>query len=220
MRSSLYRLLLALAPAVPLAAQEQATAITNVTVIPMDRERTLLDQTVIVRGDRIVEVGRADMLKAPAGARVIDGRGKFLLPGMAEMHGHIPPGAGATDANISKVLAYYALNGVTFVRGMLGDPKHLPWRDKANRGEILSPTIITTRPLAQRPEHPDGRSGDQGGHRAEGRRLRPHEDPPRHPARGLRLDGRDGTPSWASASPAMCRSRSASWMRCSRGSGP
>jgi imidazolonepropionase-like amidohydrolase len=65
---------------------------------------------------------------------------------MAEMHGHIPPGAGATDASISKVLAYYALNGVTFVRGMLGDPKHLPWRERANKGEILSPTIITTGP--------------------------------------------------------------------------
>ena len=146
MRSTVYRLLFALAPAFPLAAQEQATAITNVTVIPMDRDRTLRDQTVIIRGDRIVELGGSDMLKAPAGARIIDGRGKFLLPGMAEMHGHIPPGAGATDENISKVLAYYALNGVTFVRGMLGDPKHLPWREKANRGEILSPTIITTGP--------------------------------------------------------------------------
>lgn len=146
MRSSVYRLLLALAPAAPLAAQEQVSAITNVTVIPMDGERTLANQTVIVRGQRIAELGPSDRLKAPSGARVIDGRGKYLMPGLAEMHGHIPPGDGATDANITKVLAYYALNGVTFVRGMLGDPKHLPYRDRANRGEILSPTIITTGP--------------------------------------------------------------------------
>jgi len=146
MRSSVYRLLMALAPAAPLAAQEQATVITNVTVIPMDTERTLSNHTVVVRGQRIAEMGPAGSIKTPAGARVIDGRGKYLMPGLAEMHGHIPPGQGATDENISKVLAYYALNGVTYVRGMLGDPKHLPWRDRANRGEILSPTIITTGP--------------------------------------------------------------------------
>jgi imidazolonepropionase-like amidohydrolase len=146
MRFRLYLLTAAVLVAPPIAAQEQAVAFTNVTVIPMDTERTLANQTVIVRGQRIAEIGGSDRVKAPAGARVIDGRGKFLLPGMAEMHGHIPPGEGATDANISKVLAYYALNGVTFVRGMLGDPKHLPWRERANKGEILSPTIITTGP--------------------------------------------------------------------------
>jgi len=146
MRLSPYRLLLALVPMAPLAAQEQVTAITNVTVLPMDGDRTIANQTVIVRGQRIAELGSSDKLKVPAGARVIEGRGKYLMPGVAEMHGHIPPGAGATDSNITKVLAYYALNGVTFVRGMLGDPKHLPYRDRANRGEILSPTIFTTGP--------------------------------------------------------------------------
>ena len=146
MRSSLYLLATVSVLAPRLAAQEPAVAITNVTVIPMDTERSMANQTVIVKGQRIAEMGPASSIKTPAGARVIDGRGKFLLPGMAEMHGHIPPGEGATDANISKVLAYYALNGVTFVRGMLGDPKHLPWRERANKGEVLSPTIITTGP--------------------------------------------------------------------------
>ena len=146
MRSSLYLLATVAVLVQTAAAQEPAVAFTNVTVIPMDTERTMANQTVVVRGQRITEMGPAGSIKVPTGTRVIDGRGKFLLPGMAEMHGHIPPGEGATDANISKVLAYYALNGVTFVRGMLGDPKHLPWRERANRGEILSPTIITTGP--------------------------------------------------------------------------
>ncbi|HKP28443.1 MAG TPA: amidohydrolase family protein [Gemmatimonadales bacterium] len=146
MRSSLYLIATVAVLTRPAAAQEPAVAITNVTVIPMDTERSMANQTVIVKGQRIAEMGPASSIKTPAGARVIDGRGKFLLPGMAEMHGHIPPGGGATDANISKVLAYYALNGVTFVRGMLGDPKHLPWRERANKGEVLSPTIITTGP--------------------------------------------------------------------------
>jgi cytosine/adenosine deaminase-related metal-dependent hydrolase len=152
MRSSVYRLLLALAPRLARGAGA-ATAITNVTVIPMDGDRTLANQTVIIRGQRIAELGASDRLKAPAGARVIDGRGKFLMPGLAEMHGHIPPGPGATDANISKVLAYYALNGITFVRGMLGDPKHLPWRRRPTAAKSLSPTIFTTGP-AQRQSIP------------------------------------------------------------------
>ncbi|HEX9893632.1 MAG TPA: amidohydrolase family protein [Gemmatimonadales bacterium] len=127
------------------AAQEQVTAFTNVTVIPMDSDRFLAGHTVVVRGQRIVEVGPSSRVKPPAGASVIDGSGKWLMPGMAEMHGHIPPG-NAPDAMIEKVLAYYALNGVTTVRGMLGHARHLPYREKANRGEILSPTIWTTGP--------------------------------------------------------------------------
>jgi imidazolonepropionase-like amidohydrolase len=110
-----------LLPAVLLLAQ-QAIAFTHVTVIPMDRERTLADYTVVVRGQKIVEVGPSGRVKVPAEAKQIDGRGKYLMPGLAEMHAHIPPGK-ATDAEIEKVLAYYALNGLTTVRGMLGAPR-------------------------------------------------------------------------------------------------
>jgi hypothetical protein len=124
---------------------QQAVAFTNVTVIPMDRERTLADQTVVVVGQRITAVGPAGEVKVPAGTTRIDGRGKFLMPGLAEMHAHIPPG-NATDADIEKVLAYFALNGVTTVRGMLGAPRHLGYRDRAAKGEVLSPTIYTTGP--------------------------------------------------------------------------
>ncbi|HEX9164522.1 MAG TPA: amidohydrolase family protein [Gemmatimonadales bacterium] len=124
---------------------QQAVAFTNVTVIPMDRERTLANQTVVVVGQRITAVGPADQVKVPDGATRIDGKGKFLMPGLAEMHAHIPPG-NATDADIEKVLAYFALNGVTTVRGMLGAPRHLAYRDRAARGEVLSPTIYTTGP--------------------------------------------------------------------------
>ncbi len=132
--------------AVPVpAAGQQATAFTNVTVVPMDRDRLLADQTVVVRGDRIVALGPADRIAVPGDAVRIDGRGRYLMPGMAEMHGHIPPG-NAADAEIEKVLAFYALNGVTVVRGMLGSPRHLAYRDRAARGEILSPTIYTTGP--------------------------------------------------------------------------
>lgn len=140
-------LLLALAatPATPVR-QSPTYAFVNVTVIPMDRDRTLPGQTVIVTGDRITAMGADGRVTVPAGAIRIDGTGKFLMPGLAEMHAHIPPGRQVSDADIERVLALFALNGVTTVRGMLGDPRHLPYRERAAKGELLSPLIYTSSP--------------------------------------------------------------------------
>ena len=145
MRLSLALSVLAALPSALLAQAGRPTAFTNVTVIPMDRERVIADQTVVVRGQRIVAMGPASEVAVPVDAVRIDGRGKYLMPGLGEMHAHIPPGQ-ASDADIEKVLAYFALNGVTTVRGMLGAPRHLAYRDRAARGEVLSPTIYTTGP--------------------------------------------------------------------------
>jgi len=120
-------------------------AFVNVTVIPMDRERVLPGYTVVTRGDKIVSFGAGADVRVPAGATRVDGTGKFLIPGLAEMHAHIPPG-NAADTTISRVLELFVLNGVTTVRGMLGTPRHLVFRDRANRGEILSPRIWTSGP--------------------------------------------------------------------------
>jgi cytosine/adenosine deaminase-related metal-dependent hydrolase len=138
-----------------LLAQERTTAFVGVTVIPMDSERLLRGHTVVVRGQRIIAVGPAADVEVPAGATRIDGRGHFLMPGLAEMHGHIPPQAQATSDQIEQVLAFYVLNGVTTVRGMLGAPRHLDYRARAASGEILSPTIITTGPSLNGNSIPD-----------------------------------------------------------------
>lgn len=124
---------------------QQAIVFTDVNVVPMDRDRVLTGYTVVVQGDRIVDMGPTPRVAVPRGAVRIDGQGRYLMPGLGEMHAHIPPG-NATDAEIEKVLAYYALNGVTTVRGMLGAPRHLGYRERAARGELLSPTIYTTGP--------------------------------------------------------------------------
>lgn len=119
-------------------------AITNVTVVPMDRERLMPGQTVIVRNGRIAAIGPAGRTKVPAGATVIPGRGRFLMPGLAEMHAHVPPG---NDQQwIEDVLFLYSANGVTFARSMLGVPHHLELRSKVERGEILAPRIYTSGP--------------------------------------------------------------------------
>ncbi len=121
-------------------------AFINVSVVPMDRDRVLSGQTVLVEADRVTVVGPTASVAIPAGAIRIDGRGKFLIPGLAEMHAHIPPGPRVADSTIERVLALFALNGVTTVRGMLGDPRHLPLRDRVARGELLSPTIYSSSP--------------------------------------------------------------------------
>ena len=127
------------------AQQAETVAFVNVTVIPMDREHTLPDQTVIVRGTRVEALGPSASTTVPAGARRVEARGKYLMPALSEMHAHIPPGD-AADAEIERVLVLYSVNGIGTIRGMLGAPKHLPLRDRANRGEILSPWIYTSGP--------------------------------------------------------------------------
>lgn len=119
-------------------------AFVDVHVVPMDRERVLERQTVLVRDGRIAEIGPVDRVAVPAGATRIDGRGKYLMPGLAEMHAHIP---GPQDPRlVERVLFLYVANGVTFARGMLGHPAHLELRARAARGELLAPTIYTSGP--------------------------------------------------------------------------
>lgn len=124
------------------AQSSAVTVITGVTVIPMDRETTIPNQTVIVEGGRITHVGAART--APANATLVDGTGKFLIPGIAEMHAHVPSGAQAVHAH--RTLSLYALAGVTTARGMLGAPMHLAVRDSIARGQRIGPRLFTSGP--------------------------------------------------------------------------
>ena len=146
--------LLALAGTPADARQEPVTAFVGVTVLPMDSERVLAGQTVVVRGERIVEVGPAAGVAVPAGATRIDGRGKFLMPGLAEMHAHIP-GGNAPPAVIEDIMFLYIANGITTIRGMLGAPTQFEWRDRAARGEIVAPTMYLAGPSLNQNTVPD-----------------------------------------------------------------
>lgn len=121
------------------------TAFVDVTVIPMDTEGLLSGQTVLVRGDRIVEVGPASSVQVPDGATRIDGSGKYLMPGLAEMHGHTA-GGNASDEFRRQVMFLYAANGVTTVRGMLGIPGDLELKAQTNTGQIWGPTLYLAGP--------------------------------------------------------------------------
>lgn len=140
----LQRLAVVLAALTAFSLSAQTLVFQNVNVIPMTGEKILVNQTVVVRGDRIDYVGTAKF-KMPDGTKVVDGTNKFLIPGLAEMHGHIPPPTAAADV-IEDVLFLYAANGITTVRGMLGHPGQLDLRAKALRGEIVSPTLYLAGP--------------------------------------------------------------------------
>ena len=129
----------------PAPAAPATTAFVDVTVIAMDGRRPLANQTVVVRGDRIVAVGPAAATTLPAGATRVEGRGKFLMPGLAEMHGHVPP-PNAPPQLTEDVLFLYVANGITTVRGMLGAPGQLALRERTARGELIGPTLYLAGP--------------------------------------------------------------------------
>lgn len=128
----------------PAAAGAQETlAFTGVNVVPMDREVVLRNQTVVVSDGRITTLGSADRVSVPAGATRVAAQGKFLMPGLAEMHGHIPS---ERSPYAEDVLFLFVANGVTTVRGMQGAPAQPMMRDAIARGELLGPRLYVSSP--------------------------------------------------------------------------
>ena len=119
----------------------QTTAITNVTVIDMTGAAPKAGQTVVIRGNRIASVG---IVKAPAGARVIDGRGKFLIPGLWDMHVHLTIPGGET------ILSVYVANGVTGVRDMNDSLEIVrAWQPRIASGSLIGPRIVASGPYLE-----------------------------------------------------------------------
>ena len=117
-------------------------AFVDVSVLPMDRERMLEHYTVVVRGARIAAMGPMRSVTVPAGAVRIDGRGKFLMPGLVDMHAHFMAGTGDSTDGAARQFALFLANGVTTARGLGGPPGYLATRNRANSGELLAPTLI------------------------------------------------------------------------------
>lgn len=124
---------------------DPVTAFVGVRVTPMDSEQVLENQTVLVSGDRIVAVGPSDETDVPDGAATIEGEGRYLMPGLAEMHGHVP--APDQPRQLTEdVLFLFVANGVTTVRGMQGADGQLDLRDEVNGGGIVGPNLYLAGP--------------------------------------------------------------------------
>jgi imidazolonepropionase-like amidohydrolase/6-phosphogluconolactonase (cycloisomerase 2 family) len=120
----------------------QDVAFVGVSVIPMVREEVLADMTVVVVDGRIREMGSTAKVAIPEGILVVDGKGKFLMPGLVDMHVH--PGT-------AQELTLFVANGVTTVRNMFGSPMHLNWRNEIAQGTRFGPTIYTAGPIVDGP---------------------------------------------------------------------
>jgi len=135
---------------VPPVSAQSATVIEHVNVIPMDTERVLEDYSVYVRNGRIEWMGPAAQAGVTPGVTRVDGRGKYLIPGLAEMHAHIPPDTMPQlrlgRAWVEQVLFLYVASGVTTIRGMLGQSTHLELRRQVETGTPLGPRIWTSGP--------------------------------------------------------------------------
>lgn len=129
----------------PSDSASESFAFVDVNVIAMTAPGVAAGQTVVVRGDRIVAVGPSASVRVPSGARIIDGSGKYLLPGLAEMHGHIPPPQAPAQFT-EDVLFLYVAAGITTVRGMLGHDGQLELKARAKEGTIVSPNLYLAGP--------------------------------------------------------------------------
>jgi imidazolonepropionase-like amidohydrolase len=117
-------------------------AIVDATVIPMTSNTTALsNHTILVSGDRISAVLPASKISVPKGALRIDGRGKFAIPGLSDMHVHLE------YFDQPDILGLFVANGVTTIRNMDGRPYLLEWKKKAAAGQLTIPRIYSAGPL-------------------------------------------------------------------------
>jgi imidazolonepropionase-like amidohydrolase len=145
MRALIFASILLAAVAAPVPAQ--TVAFTNVNVIPMDRERVLANQTVVVKDGVIVAIGDAKKVKLQQGVMRIDGKGKYLIPGLVDMHTHLLSDSDEFPDSIGPdELRVMVANGVTTVRFMIGTPELLSLRSRSAKGEIEAPTIFVASP--------------------------------------------------------------------------
>jgi imidazolonepropionase-like amidohydrolase len=149
-RARLRRAFLWFAACLSLAAcsppREPALAITHVTVIDMTGAVPLADQTVLIEKQRISNLGPSDTMAIPRGAQIVDARGKFLIPGLADMHIHLTA-AGEPDGSRKFIVPLLLANGISTVRDMGSYLESiLPLRKEIQDGKRLGPSITTPGP--------------------------------------------------------------------------
>jgi imidazolonepropionase-like amidohydrolase len=147
-----------------------ALAITHVTVIDATGAPPQADMTVIVHDQRIAELGKSSEVRAPVHAVIVNGRGKYLIPGLWDMHVHTVFGDWLPrDERV--VLPLFVANGVTGVRDMGGDLDVLKeWRAQIAAGRLLGPRMFIAGPMLDGPT-PRFPSSAPVANAADGRRV-------------------------------------------------
>ena len=117
-------------------------AFVGVNVVPMtgEGEPVIADQLLIVTDGRITFIGDSDDVVPAENIEIVNAEGQYLLPGLTEMHGHLPDPR-MSDEDIRNLLFLYVANGVTTVRGMQGDSSQFALRSAIERGRLLGPRL-------------------------------------------------------------------------------
>ena len=130
-----------------------SVAFTNVSVIPMTEKGLVMENQTVVVKDGLINMVTNGKIKFKKGTTIINGSGKYLIPGLAEMHGHVPPThppANApsyfNDEYVENTLFLYVAAGITTVRGMLGYDHQLELKEKVISGELIGPNLYLAGP--------------------------------------------------------------------------
>jgi cytosine/adenosine deaminase-related metal-dependent hydrolase len=139
---------LLLAPTLLLAGartdpQQKALVLTHLTIIDITGGPPKPDMTVVITGAHITDLGEASKVSVPQGGRVIDASGKFLIPGLWDMHVHWYG---------RDTLTLFTANGVTGIRQMFGNSDLLRWRDEIAKGSLQGPRMVVASPIIDGPQ--------------------------------------------------------------------
>lgn len=130
------------------AQSSTCSAFVDVTVVPMNREQVLPHQTVLIRNDRIGEIVSARDARLSHDCDAIDGRHRYLIPGLVDSHVHLPL-IGTEDQFL--VLQLLLANGITAGINMEGSPEIVALRNRIRAGTVGAPAIYTTGIFIQQP---------------------------------------------------------------------
>jgi imidazolonepropionase-like amidohydrolase len=131
------------------SSAQSALVFTHVTVIDATGAPAKPEMTVVIKGGRIAVLGKTGNLNVPEDAYVVDATGKFLIPGLWDMHIH--------PHDNKDYLALFIANGVTGVRVMWGNPSHHKWREEISAGELIGPRMVISSAMVDGPDATDGR---------------------------------------------------------------
>ena len=129
------------ARAKPNHTQTPPIVFTHVTIIDVTGSAPRRDMTVVITGDRISAIG--DNISVPPNAQVVDATGKFMIPGLWDMHVHW---------YFRDTFTLFIANGVTGVRQMFGNSDLLRWREQIAKGSLLGPRMVVASPIIDGPQ--------------------------------------------------------------------
>jgi hypothetical protein len=133
------------------AAPERTLAVTHVSLIDATGTPAQPDMTVIIVGQRIVSIEKSATAKIPGNAQVVAANGKYLIPGLWDMHVHEIFGDWLPE-NEKIIPLLFVANGITGVRDMGGDLEPLKkWRTRAASGDMIAPRMVISGPMLDGP---------------------------------------------------------------------